>query len=49
MIAFDIQEIPIHLKIDIVFCGRSTNQEFISNIKKEGVILYVQKETSGDT
>ena len=41
-IEFSIQEIPTHIKIDIVFMDRIKIEDLIKNIKKDGVVLYEQ-------
>ena len=42
LIEYRVQEVPTHLKIDIVFMNRLTKKELIQNIKRDGVILYEQ-------
>lgn len=44
LIEYRIQEIPTHLKIDIVFMNRLKKERLIQNIKRDGVILYEQEK-----
>jgi|SRR5690625_4216099 len=44
LIEMRIQEIPTYLKIDIVFIERLKNEGLLSNILREGVVLYEKGE-----
>jgi hypothetical protein len=46
LIEEDIHEMPTPLKIDIVFMDRLSKQTFISNIMKDGVVVYEQRKAA---
>ncbi|RYG74180.1 nucleotidyltransferase domain-containing protein [Lentibacillus lipolyticus] len=39
-----IQEMPTHLKLDIVFTDRLRKKRLITNINREGVIVYDKRK-----
>ncbi|MCJ7840029.1 nucleotidyltransferase domain-containing protein [Lederbergia sp. NSJ-179] len=46
IIEANIQEMPTHLKMDIVFVDRLKKAELLANIQREGVVLYEQQGTA---
>lgn len=49
LIEFDMKEMSTALKMDIVFTNRLTKEKLISNILKDGMIIYEQGETPRKT
>ncbi|UJL47226.1 nucleotidyltransferase domain-containing protein [Virgibacillus sp. NKC19-16] len=45
LIEDSIQEMPTHLRMDIVFLNRLSKEGLLANIKQEGIIIYEQGKT----
>jgi uncharacterized protein len=46
LIEYQIQEMPILLKIDILFMDRVSKEKLIANIEKDGMIVYETRKDS---
>ncbi|MED1418980.1 nucleotidyltransferase domain-containing protein [Bacillus smithii] len=46
LIEYQIQEMPILLKIDILFMDRVSEEKLIANIEKDGMVVYETRKDS---